>query len=734
MLKIIRSLAFARRVLFSPLLIILLSGFTSTPSFASTTSCRDFTNDGFDDFLVRDEHEWTIHPNKLGESNLKTITIEGATKIQDWLFIGTGDFNGDNNCDILIRNANSASLYVYHLTSGQIISRGYPNFNLSPDDKIELLADFNNDGYTDLLTRNRKGGEWSISYTKERQITDRLTINRATDLSWIVLGAGSIDKDNYPDVLLWNRISRKYFSFLSSGLSFDQNRYIYFEKLVASHSAPVTFGNMEPKKPGVLITRSYLTGAWQALSTTEGIPRRSELEKSIQNLAPHSWTHDFLDVGFYNSKDKRNLIFYDNHSGESYGLLAPLSSNKKKINFLKLDNTKNLHRKNPIYSPLLPELNHDIAVLLDKFIRDFDWKLENQDKINFYYEASKLLQASRLYLDSEKYQLSVIDLKKIETYLLTVSEAYFTTCKNYDFNSGPKSSCRSPETTLGYYMWRSPLNEIEPYRFAHAKVEWLSAAGISGAVAALIQKANGSAQVRAENLKAKILKHVWHKWNDEAFISYMNLPDDFLMSNSRVIHYIAWQGMIANLLFDDQIDDQIFERLNLFVKPLGDGRYINFLCSLEDNCRWREYDLIDSKSNDLSHLSYPLAYFFEKEAYEKKIIATLNDVTFANFDKETFPKFDMFFNGYCIENYMNVSSSLYEYCNLYWFEENLTNRSHRQLFGLARYGTKNLALGMKLLEVADTNKDGALTDEDELILDFVVDLLDISIELKNDRL
>lgn len=724
-----KKLGLSGDFLFSIFLIVSLHCFAVDKSFASSNSCNDFTNDGFDDFLRRDTQDWIIIPNKLGGSDDQPIKITGATNVQDWRLIGTGSFNNDNNCDILIRHAHSGAVYVYYLAEGKIISRGYSDFNLSSDDEIELLIDFNKDGYTDLLTRSKSTGKWNVKFTEGRRSTHSLTIDRATDKTWVLVGAGSIDHDKYPDLLLWNRLSRRYFMFLSSELSFTRLRYVNFETPITKHSAPVIFKNLGTSKKGTLITRNFLTGAWQALELSEDVAKRSILDKKLQESAPKSWSHELLTAGTFISSNSIDLIYLDNYKKEAYGFTySPSIEGKNTVTFLQEDILQT--RRHNMPTPLLPNRTaQDLAILLNQFIRASQIKIENIDRVNYYYESYRLIQASRLYLYPQRYRLSSTDHKKIEAYLLELSEGYFAACSGYDFESGARSSCRSPNTNLGYYMWRSPLNDNAPYRTAHAKVEWLSAAGVSAAVSALLAKGSEEVQIRALAVKALILKHVWEKWNDKNFVTAMDLPADFLMDNSKVIHYVAWQGIIGDLLFPDQLDSKIISRLNGFVNSNSDERYINFICSLENNCRWRQYDLKDSSSNDLSHLSYPLGYYFDKSIYEDKIIATLNDVTFANFEKESFPKFDMFFNGHCIDNHTNVADPLYEYCNLYWFDESVTNRSHRQLFGLARYGTKDSALGIKILEASDTNKDGSLTIDDELILDFLVDLIDVSHQL-----
>ena len=74
-----------------------------------------------------------------------------------WTVADTGDFNNDNQTDILWRNYSTGQNVVWFMVGIQKISSSYMS-SASTDWHIASTGDFNNDGKTDILWRNYTTG------------------------------------------------------------------------------------------------------------------------------------------------------------------------------------------------------------------------------------------------------------------------------------------------------------------------------------------------------------------------------------------------------------------------------------------------------------------------------------------------------------------------------------------------------------------------------------------------
>jgi hypothetical protein len=104
--------------------------------------------------------------------------------------VGTGDFNGDGNTDILWRNYSTGENAVWLMNGttelNSVYLRTIPT-NLNWD--IVGTGDFNGDGNTDILWRNYSTGEnaiWLMNGTTELNSVFLRTI--PTNLNWDIVG------------------------------------------------------------------------------------------------------------------------------------------------------------------------------------------------------------------------------------------------------------------------------------------------------------------------------------------------------------------------------------------------------------------------------------------------------------------------------------------------------------------------------------------------------------------
>lgn len=409
----------------------------------------------------------------------------------------------------------------------------------------------------------------------------------------------------------------------------------------------------------------------------------------------------------------------------------------------------------------------DVEQLFQSFLADLpEYPLNNNNaeeiersQLNFYYEINNLLSASRVYTQPSDFGIAPNDpvIDKIESYLINAAEMYFQPCFNYDFYEGAPASCRSEEKVDGYYLWRSPQTNREGVRTFHAKVEWRSAAGIAQGIKAILNKHVNNDEVclvddlpsrvraqslscRAKNIRRMIKEQVLDKW-------------DYALHVSDVVHYEAWIELIYDMYSSTQdiahnyectencysppTVESIMDKLLSYVVDEGD--HLNITCRpsthAEQRCAWWFWELGKSNSNDLSHLAL-LMHVFEltgknqvcssdgENCFDRtKLIKTLKERTWVTDIEDSngylFPKFDIFLNGYCRDNFNNPDSELQDYCHDFWFTESRVNNSHRQLYGFVNWGAYDAELMDILLVAADTNRDGLINDDDILVKDYI---------------
>ena len=181
--------------------------FTSNWQIAGT---GDFTGDGRDGFLLRDPTsgwltEWVATANGGFTNNGANATLYFTP---DWHVVATGDFNGDGNTDILLRNDAG---WVTDWLANANHNGGFTNngancsFFLPSDWHIVGTGDFNGDGSTDILLRNDAG--WVTDWLANAN--GGFTNNGANcsfflSSDWHIASIGDFNGDGIDDILLRN--------------------------------------------------------------------------------------------------------------------------------------------------------------------------------------------------------------------------------------------------------------------------------------------------------------------------------------------------------------------------------------------------------------------------------------------------------------------------------------------------------------------------------------------------
>jgi V8-like Glu-specific endopeptidase len=175
----------------------------------------DFNNDGNSDIL------WW-HPTLgsvgvwLFNGALQVIGTQGVSwstaASTGWQIVGTGDFNGDGNTDIMWWHGQTGAVGPWHLDGrGNVLSAGRLSWSATAGSNWKPVGtgDFNYDGMMDLLWHNTVSGEvdyWQLDRAGRVKASSRLTWQAAASTGWKVVGTGDYNGDNKMDVL-WHHPS-----------------------------------------------------------------------------------------------------------------------------------------------------------------------------------------------------------------------------------------------------------------------------------------------------------------------------------------------------------------------------------------------------------------------------------------------------------------------------------------------------------------------------------------------
>lgn len=166
----------------------------------------DLDGDGYGDVIIQNKDNGFVALMQLVENEVVSIGYIGGSgfSIEPLRLVGTLDVDRDGIEDILWRYGDSDT-YIWSTISGTNITG--TDILLSEDLfrgwDVVATADFNDDGYGDLLACHQDTKTWAIAYLEDLELINVAIVDGSPDYAaWSVVGAGDVDSDGYPDVLM----------------------------------------------------------------------------------------------------------------------------------------------------------------------------------------------------------------------------------------------------------------------------------------------------------------------------------------------------------------------------------------------------------------------------------------------------------------------------------------------------------------------------------------------------
>ncbi|MDG6107221.1 VCBS repeat-containing protein [Dactylosporangium aurantiacum] len=185
---------------------------------------RDFDGDGYADLLARNATTKDVHLYRGDGSGFASGTGEniGNNFSAFDQFISVGDFSGDGNADLMVRNASTKNLHLYRGNGSGGFASGtgeQVGTNFSAFDQFIGIGDFSGDGKADLLVRNattknlhlyRGDGSGFASGTGEQVGTNFSAFDQ-------FIGVGDFSGDGKPDLIVRNASTKNLHLYRGNG-------------------------------------------------------------------------------------------------------------------------------------------------------------------------------------------------------------------------------------------------------------------------------------------------------------------------------------------------------------------------------------------------------------------------------------------------------------------------------------------------------------------------------------
>jgi Ca2+-binding RTX toxin-like protein len=244
------------------------------------------------------------------------------------------DFNRNGFNDIVLRNYKTGDNVIWSMggTNGTTVVGGLPLPNVpQPAYRLELTGDFNADNQADLLFRNYETGENLIWLMNDNNIIGGAVLPPLPDEAWQPRVAGDFTGDNKTDIVFRNTATGENIIWVMDGTTLTGG--IALPPLSTEWRLSVG-GDVDRNGTGDLFWRNSLTGdnvIWRMNRSTVlggvALPRVPEAEWRIEGADDFD-RNGFADFRWRNYKTGDNLVWLmDGANIISGAVLPPLAAN-----------------------------------------------------------------------------------------------------------------------------------------------------------------------------------------------------------------------------------------------------------------------------------------------------------------------------------------------------------------------------------------------------------------------
>jgi uncharacterized delta-60 repeat protein len=282
----------------------------------------DFTGDSEADLLWRNSISGDVSVWSLGGTKVQSFIPAGSVPTE-WVLLGGGDFNSDGKRDFVWRNANNGRTSTWFLNGTSYA--GDSDFSSTYTDqnwKVASANDFNKDGKSDLLWRNSITGQnivWFMNGTikvSEKIITrtDGSDFNVPGN-AWQIKTTADFNRDGNVDIL-WRNLSTGETSvwFLggSDGTVEQSNQFLGGPILGGWDIRTANDFNLDGNTD--IVWRNSISGAnsiWY-LGGSSGIEKQSD--QFLDPVGDQSW--NIVGSGDFTGDSEADLLWRNSISGD----------------------------------------------------------------------------------------------------------------------------------------------------------------------------------------------------------------------------------------------------------------------------------------------------------------------------------------------------------------------------------------------------------------------------------
>ena len=167
------------------------------------TSLRDFNGDFVDDVVMRntDTAAFRLFLFDDGKAVSNAGFFVPFSSPLDWKVVGEGDFDGDADTDLLLRNSVTGAWREALMNGvGSIVTRN-PGLYTGADWVLAGVGDENDDWTEDVVLRNTTTGAGRVFFLRKGLLVSDAFTALTSSLNWKVVGTGDFDGDGVNEIL-----------------------------------------------------------------------------------------------------------------------------------------------------------------------------------------------------------------------------------------------------------------------------------------------------------------------------------------------------------------------------------------------------------------------------------------------------------------------------------------------------------------------------------------------------